>query len=272
MKKNEIIKKIIKIIKFGCLLALLFFTICSAQITPPLTAEEQKYSINNNLEYESDSVNEFIIYRAYVVKYDKKNHIPSFTIHNLLPKDFITEVKAKRRSTFYIDEYNLGNVSATNADYKLSGYDRGHMVPAVDFDSDQVLKDETFYLTNICPQSANLNRGIWKNLEDAIREKTAKYKCAGIIITGSIVDSINQETIGMNKVQVPSYYYKIIFYPDSLKMYAFLFSNHMDYYTGDIENYQVRVDDIELITHENFFDKLEANIQADLEAQKSKFR
>lgn len=253
-------------------MSFIFFTICSAQITQPLTAEEKIYSINSNLVYESDSVMDFVIYRAYVVKYNKMNHIPSFTIHRLLPKDFNTLTKAKRRSTFYIDEYNLGALSATNADYKLSGFDRGHMVPAGDYDSDQLLKDETFYLTNICPQSANLNRGIWKNLEDAIREKILKYNFAGIIITGSIVDSVNRETIGMNKVQVPAYFYKIIYLPDSSKMYAFLFSNHMDYYTGDIENYQVRVDDLELITHENFFDKLEINIQDILEAQKSKFR
>lgn len=264
--------KINKIFQFGCLLSFLFLRICYAQITPPLTDEGKKYSISNNLEYESDPIKDFVIYRAYVVKYDKNNHIPTFTIHKLLPKNFLTDVKAKRRSTFYVDEYNLGNLSATNADYKYSGYDRGHMVPAGDYDSDQLLKDETFYLTNICPQSANLNRGIWKNLEDAIREKVVKFNCAGIIITGSIIDSTNKETIGINKVEVPSLFYKIIFFPDSLKMYAFLFSNHMDNYMGEIENYQVRVHDIELITHENFFDKLDNNIQETLESKKIKFR
>ncbi len=86
------------------------------------------------------------------------------------------------------------------------------MVPAGDFYSNQSLKDETFVLTNICPQNAVLNRGIWASLENSIREKIIKLNTEAYIITGSIFSSDSIHTIGIDKVGVPDYFYKIMLY------------------------------------------------------------
>lgn len=252
--------------KYVFLFLLFLSSFCFSQITAPLTKEEKEYSIKSSLEFEADSKDDFLIYRAFVVKYNTKSHIPNFTIHRLSSSNFVTDNKAKRRSNFYIDS-RLGNLSATNNDYKYSGYDRGHMVPAGDFDSDQTLKDETFYLSNICPQNAKLNRGIWLNLENFIRNKVISNNCSAIIITGSIINASTDEFIGSDSVEVPNSFYKIIFFPDNLKMYAFLMSNYYTSYSGELSSYQVRVDDIETLTNENFFDKLGEKIQAKLESQ-----
>ena len=54
-------------------------------------------------------------------------------------------------------------------DYSGSGYDRGHLVPSADRFADKKLNEETFYLTNIMPQTPALNQKPWERLESEIR-------------------------------------------------------------------------------------------------------
>ena len=54
--------------------------------------------------------------------------------------------------------------SATLNDYKKSGYDRGHMAPAADFRWSFDAMNDTFYLSNMCPQTHAFNAGIWSDL------------------------------------------------------------------------------------------------------------
>ncbi len=54
-------------------------------------------------------------------------------------------------------------------DYSGSGYDRGHMVPAADRFADERLMEETFLMTNIVPQTGDLNQFPWNKLESYAR-------------------------------------------------------------------------------------------------------
>ena len=56
--------------------------------------------------------------------------------------------------------------SPTPKVYDKSGYDRGHLAPADDFDWSELAMSESFLMTNIAPQLAGFNRGIWKKLEN----------------------------------------------------------------------------------------------------------
>jgi endonuclease G len=53
----------------------------------------------------------------------------------------------------------------TPFDYSGSGYDRGHMVPSADRFGDPGSNQETFLMTNIVPQAADLNQYVWEKLE-----------------------------------------------------------------------------------------------------------
>lgn len=248
-------------------ISIIFLLEIQAQVYK-LNSEQKEYYYVYHTKYESDSISNFIVYRGFVIKYLNEFRIPKFTYHKLTPEQISPTYgsKAKRRSSFFVDNIYTSYQSATNLDFKNSGYDRGHMVPAGDFYSDKSLKDETFVYFNVCPQNPVLNRTIWAFLENSIRDKILNFNKEAFIITGTIVDSINYYSIGPNKVVVPQYLYKIIFIPDLNVMYAFLFDNQIYEFLGSLEDYQVKVDFLEKLTCEDFFEKLPDEIENYLEA------
>jgi DNA/RNA endonuclease G (NUC1) len=62
--------------------------------------------------------------------------------------------------------------SATAKDYAASGYDEGHLCNAQDEAGDCGREKQTFYFYNCQPQTARLNRGIWKHWETEIRKES----------------------------------------------------------------------------------------------------
>lgn len=53
--------------------------------------------------------------------------------------------------------------------YSGSGFDRGHLVPSADRFGNRKLNEETFYMTNIVPQTGSLNQFPWEKLESFSR-------------------------------------------------------------------------------------------------------
>ena len=104
-------------------------------------------------------------------------------------------------------------------DYSGSGYDKGHMVPALDSKRSLRAYKETFYLTNTCPQvGKGFNQGYWQELERFTRGLTEKYEEI-YVQTGSLylpkkVDGkwiVQFEMIGdPPNISVPTHFYKCI--------------------------------------------------------------
>ena len=93
--------------------------------------------------------------------------------------------------------------TATDVDYKGSNYDKGHLANAQDFAFDCVKDELTFRYYNCLPQTANLNRGVWKVKETQIREWSQTEKL--YIICGGF---FGNKKIG--KITVPSYCWKVV--------------------------------------------------------------
>ncbi len=113
------------------------------------------------------------------------------------------------------------------ADYRGSGYDRGHQAPAADFKHSQDRMDESFYLSNMAPQvGAGFNRNIWRVLETRARDCVKEYGDAYVITGGLFYDPeeededtadgiIDYYVIGRNQVAIPTHFYKIVVAKDS---------------------------------------------------------
>lgn len=227
-----------------------------------------------HLAFESNKGDSILYYQGYSVIFSYTYKLPRY-IFNLLTVDQLTlnatRLPAKRSNSFYPKTLPNGKLSSTNADYLKSGYDRGHMVPAGDFVWNKELKDETFFYTNINPQTPALNRGIWANLESRIRDNVMKHSESAYIVTGAIFNPACLDKIGPNSLCVPVSYFKIVYFESRKTMFAFLFDNTVDRYEGDITDFQVSVDFIEQTTREDFFDLLDDEIETKMESVVVKF-
>lgn len=93
--------------------------------------------------------------------------------------------------------------TATDKDYARSGYDKGHLANAEDFAYDCTKDEMTFRYYNCLPQTANLNRGVWKINETLIRQWSQSDSL--LIVCGG--------TFGIKKIgriAVPDYCWKVV--------------------------------------------------------------
>ncbi len=112
-----------------------------------------------------------------------------------------------RRDNFRPDP-SVPTGSATPADYRASGYDRGHLAPAADMKWSEAAMSESFLMSNMSPQAKEFNRGIWENLESRVRD-WAKSDGELFIVAGPVLEP-GLATIGANGVSVPRMYYKVV--------------------------------------------------------------
>lgn len=225
---------------------------------------QEKRSIH--LKYEDNDQKEFILYEGFVVKYNPKTKTPSYTIHRLTA-DQINPDNGKKttRKNYFVTESRISrDIQGTAKDYSKSGYDKGHMVPAGDFYWNQILKDETFVFTNVSPQNPTFNRSLFRTIESRIRKKVLASGSTAYIITGTLNPVSYKKAIG-NSVRIPAGIYKIIYFPDFEKMYAYLFDNTVSFYTRKIKDFSVSVDALEMLTREHFFDRIEPQLQKEIE-------
>lgn len=103
--------------------------------------------------------------------------------------------------------------------YTGSGYDRGHNYPAADGACDPVAMKESFYFSNMTPQTPQLNRGEWKDLEIWIRQQALEKDSIHVWCGSTGI----QQTIG--KINAPEYCWKVIYIKKDKKYKAYLWKN-----------------------------------------------
>lgn len=204
---------------------------------------------------------EIVHHKAFILNYREEYEQASWVLHRL--KKEATDGH-EARSNEFIEDVLVKTGSALTSDYSRSGFDRGHLCPAADFKHDKELQDETFYMSNISPQTPDFNRGIWSNLEDKIRH-WVKTRNELIIITGPILED-GLKTIGKkNMIAVPNQFYKIIYDPDEEIAIAFLIPNHGS--IKSIKSFSVSINSIEALTGIDFFAKLSDDLEQKIESK-----
>ena len=154
--------------------------------------------------------------------------------------------------------------SAQLYDYKGSGYDRGHLAPATDMKYNTISMSESFFMSNMSPQSPSFNRGIWKKIEKQFRDWSYKYGEL-VIITGPVLKGENYGSIGHNKVTIPKWYYKVAIDPSNYERnLAILIENKGS--SASIKSFVVTIDYLEEFSGLDFFHNLSDEIEESFES------
>ena len=200
---------------------------------------------------------------GYTLSYDARNKTPQWVAWELTKEE--TRGKEERSDRFETDPDVKGG-KVEYHDYSGSGYDRGHMAPAGDMKWSKKAMEESFYMSNICPQDHNLNTEDWNDLEMKSREWARRYGKV-YIVCGPIYKGIRNEYIGEHRVKVPDAFFKVILINDAKKQAALGFYFENEAGERPLTDYLVSVDEIEKITGMDFFPSLPDDIEERLEKE-----
>lgn len=157
----------------------------------------------------------------FVSCFNRQTRNPHWVIEHITPESLAAR-NADRKNSFFREDEQIPDIFRGKLkDYFRSGYDRGHQAPAANAKFSQKAMDETFFLTNMCPQvGEGFNRDYWAHLEYFCRQLTGKYNSIRIV-TGPLylpkkdpVDGkmkVSYEVIGNPpNIAVPTHFFKVI--------------------------------------------------------------
>ena len=159
-------------------------------------------------------------HKNYTTVFSKSNHYPVLVEWWITRAKIDCKTPMERKDNFQPDPL-LPNETNLLDDYKGSGTDRGHMMPAAEnLCQTPSIQDECFYFSNMAAQYHSLNAGDWKSVETMEREYAKKEDsvhvwCGNIGVAKKI-----------GKVSVPKQCWKVIYFTKSKEWMAFLFDNN----------------------------------------------
>lgn len=205
------------------------------------------------LELPKTNSNDTIItHTGYSLLYNESHEQANWVAYELTKEE---TNKLFERTDKFISDPKVKTGSASNNDYEGSGYDRGHLAPASDMGWSSTSMAESFFYSNISPQTPSFNRGIWKKLEELVRtwaiENNSVYVVTGPVLTNGL------QTIGSNKVSIPNYYYKVVldYSEPNIKGIGFILPNIGS--NEQLQYYAVSIDSVEKMTGIDFFPLLD---------------
>lgn len=201
--------------------------------------------------------------RGYALGYSEKHEQPLWVAYRLTAEQVRSRKNADRTDDFRVDPY-ISTGSARQEDYEKNGYDRGHLAPAADMGWSEKTMSESFYFSNMSPQTAEFNRGIWRKLEEKVRDWAVEHGEI-YVVTGPVAPR-SSKVIGSNRVAVPQAYYKVIYAPKAKPpaMIGFVLPNSGS--NRRLYEFAVTVDAVEAMTGLDFFSKVDGPLQDRLES------
>lgn len=205
-----------------------------------------------------------VSHTGYTLSFNTTTLCPNWVAWELTASE--TRGHLERSRDFFPDDHIPARQRVTTNDYTGSGYTRGHMCPAADMEWGAQALHDCFLMSNMCPQSADLNRYGWEKLEKACR-RWARKEGKVLIVCGPIYYKERKaRTIGrQHKVRVPDAFFKCVCSTRKghEKAIGFIYANNDSYQT--MAKSIRTVDDIERLTGYNFFvnlpDPLEERIE-----------
>tara|TARA_B100000575_G_C23132060_1_gene656858 strand:+ start:1266 stop:2420 length:1155 start_codon:yes stop_codon:yes gene_type:complete len=229
------------------LVVLLVFSFAKAQY---LSAQDNKFAPEHQ--------GTLLTNPSYFVDFDDASRIAHWVHYELRASE--SNGRISRTDDFRWDPRPESSAYAES--YRGSGYDRGHLKPAGDSKTSHSEMSKSFMMTNMIPQTPSLNRGIWRVLEQDIRNWSVKY---GVVHVSTGPSLSTKTRIGQG-VRVPAACWKAVLRtsPDTSTI-AFMMPNS-EKVQGSIGDYVIKVDELESRIQIDLFPELPDEIEDRIES------
>lgn len=166
-----------------------------------------------SLAYGQPDAGMVLLRPGYALAYDGRTRLARWVGERLTARHLVGD--AKRGSAFHVDPDLPAEFRARPSDYEGAGYDRGHLACAANHQHDQAEMDATFYLSNITPQLPLFNRGIWKQLEQDVRDLASEPGTKAIYVFSGPLwlpseGRVAYDVLGDDLVAVPTHFFKTV--------------------------------------------------------------
>jgi endonuclease G len=203
------------------------------------------------------AVEEIIHRQYYTLSYNEDHEVPNWVSYEL---DHYKLQNCVKRANRFKEDPLVSTGSTNSEDYRGSGFDRGHLLPAGDMKFSKQAMSDTFYFSNMSPQPPRFNRLRWAKLESLMRAWALKYKKIWIV-TGPVLEN-NLPTIGKdNVVSVPNLYFKVILRKIGTKFEGIGFLMSTDTPHAELKAYVTSINEVEAVTNIDFFQFLDDEVE-----------
>lgn len=159
---------------------------------------------SNATQNTSNADNYLMVNNAYALSYNNSRGSANWVAWRISQSDF---GEAERQNDFRPDPNLPKNFARiTPADYTGSGFDRGHLCPSADRSGSQESNSQTFYMTNMTPQTPDLNRNVWNDFETYSRDLVKKNRVDLYVVAGCYGEKGKLK----KKISVPTNCWKVV--------------------------------------------------------------
>ena len=184
-----------------------FFITCSKQDSSSVKTENENNSNTSSLNRERvDSllVSNNIFQISYNEKYEQPNWV-KYTVRDII----------KNADRAGIQFYTVDSIyTSDDDDYYSNRWDRGHMAPAGSFNDSYENLYSTFSYINVALQYDDLNRGVWVDLEEQVRQWADEL---GDIDIEIYLEFDSSHIVLDTGAHVPTAFYKHVIFPEGTK-------------------------------------------------------
>ncbi|RYZ77141.1 MAG: DNA/RNA non-specific endonuclease [Proteobacteria bacterium] len=211
---------------------------------------------------------------AYTICMDTKTHLALWVAYRLTKAGVTSEANQRKNNWRTDPDFPW----LTSKVYSKSGFDKGHLAPAEDFESSLQAMNESFYYSNSAPQVETFNRGIWQKAEKAARELALTHESA-LIASGPVIER------GLppfrDAAVVPRRFWKAVLVvsnsngvissptPAVPRLHANAWIIPTDAKSKDLAPYTVSVDEVERVTGLDLFSAYENQLEEQFESHSS---
>lgn len=172
----------------------------------------------------------------FAVVYSPVTKTPLVVTEVISRKSLAQGQNLSRTDKFFPDPRVGREARATPKDYTRTGYDRGHLASAANQATERAMA-QSFAMTNMVPQAAANNRGVWARLESDTRKYARRAHGDVFVLSGPLFSNPNPEKIGQSQVWVPSHLFKLVYDPNTQKAWAHVLPNTDDAVAGPPMSY-----------------------------------
>lgn len=211
----------------------LSFAVSAADFACPQFFWRERIPVIQN---EKELIPRALCFSEFAVLHSGRSKTPVYTVERLNKNTLKQARFIERTNRFYADARLPHAERAELSDYRDSGFDRGHLVAAVDVTTEEGMA-QSFSLANIVPQAPVNNRKSWASIEKATRKYVMRASGDIYVITGPVFSS-QPPSIGANSVWVPTYLFKLVVDPVKNKAWAHWIENKDDAKVSNPISYQ----------------------------------